>query len=324
MNRLHLALTIIFVSLGSAVFAGTGNLELQPAPSPAKDENKNSTEIFQYETTYTGDSDFHDDNDKFGHSDSLYNQFAYSHRFLITGNWYFRLGVEYERFDFGGDNGSNRLLVPGCHTCGIVGSNNGLPDHLQTIHALVAYEYIVHDHAGAGIELDPGPYFEDDMTGGSVDVPWKVWVSFPLKKDKIFGVIGAGGAINSTPIIAPGGGLIWLFSDNFRLEGVFPKPALVYNLGDDWEFRVGANLFFESYRTDDVFTPARKLREHDPIVQYSEERVGGMVTYSHFKPFDLTLDVGCTIKRDFDFFRVPVSAKTDPAPYVRFAVEAKF
>jgi len=304
MNKSRLVLASLFVS--SSLFAGTSAPEmLQPAPSPSPEE-KNSTELFAYETVYTFDSNFKDDHhNAFGDGDSLYNDFSYAHRFLITGNWYLRVGAEYERFDFGG-------------------SDNGLPDHLQTIHALLAYEYIFKDHAGAGIEIDPGPYFQNNITGDSIDVPWKVWVTFPLKKDKIFAVIGAGGSIYSSPIVAPGGGLIWLFTDHLRLEGVFPKPALVYNPNDDWEFRAAANLFFESYRTDDVITPEHKLQVHNAVVQYSEERVGLQATYSHFKPFDITLDAGCTIKRDFDFFRAEASAKTKPAPYVRLAVEAKF
>jgi hypothetical protein len=304
MKRLSLALTVLSIGLASAIFAGTGGPELQRASSD-QDENKNSTEIFNYETTYTGSSDFQDYRGKFGSGDSVYNDFSYLHRFHITGNWYLRAGVEYERFDFGG-------------------TDNGLPDHLQTIHALLGYEYIVHDHAAAGIRIEPGPYFENDVTGDSIDAPWKVWVTFPLKKDKIFAVIGAGGAINSNPIAAPGGGIIWLFTDHLRLEGVFPKPALVYSPNDDWEFRLAGNLFYESYRTDDITTPARKLRVDRPVVQYSEDRAGLQVTYSHFKPFDLTLDVGCTFRRDFDFFRAEASVKTDPAPYVRLAVGAKF
>lgn len=246
MNSLRLALTLGFITLVSPVFAGAG-MELQTEPSSSSNENKNSTELFAYETVYTFDSNFKDDtHNAFGHGDSLYNDFSYAHRFLISGNWYLRMGVEYERFDFGGDNGPNHPSSPGCLSCGpVLGGNNGLPDHLQTIHALLAYEYIVHDHAGAGIELDPGAYFQNDINGDAIDVPWKVWVTFPLKKDKIFGVIGAGGSIYSNPIAAPGGGLIWLFTDHLRLEGVFPKPALVYNPSDDWEFRVGANLFLK-------------------------------------------------------------------------------
>src|SRR5947209_6761997 len=302
MKNIRLLFISLFLAAGVSAIAGPPTYEVQPSPTPA---NENHRDLFDYEMDYTFSSNFYDVNGNFGHGDSLYNDFSYAHRFLITGKWYFRLGVEYERFEFGG-------------------TNNGLPDHLQTLHALLAYEYIVHDHAGAGIEIDPGPYWQNHIDGDAIDVPWKVWVTFPLKKDKIFAVISAGGSLYSNPIVAPGGGLIWLFTDHLRLEGVFPKPALVYNPNDDWEFRVAANLFFESYRTDDVITPQAKLQVHNAIVQYSEERVGVQATYSHFKPFDITLDVGCTIKRRFDFFRAEASAKTDPAPYVRLAAEAKF
>src|SRR5213595_2389707 len=302
MKNLRLFFVSLLLIAVTPVIAGTATYEAQPSPTPA---DENHRDLFDYELDYTGNSSFFDDHGKFGNGDSLYNDFSYAHRFLITGKWYFRAGVEYERFDFDG-------------------TNNGLPDHLQTVHALLALEYVVHDHAGAGIEIQPGPYFQSDVTGDSIDVPWKVWVTFPLKKDKIFAVIGAGGSIYSNPIAAPGGGLIWLFTDHLRLEGVFPKPALVYNPNDDWEFRIAGNLYYESFRTDNVYTPARKLVVHDPVVQYSEDRVGVQATYSHFKPFDITLDVGCMIRRDFDFFRAEAAVKTDPAPYVRLAIEAKF
>src|SRR5438445_6389611 len=71
MNSFRLALTVGFLSLISPLLAGTGP-ELQPGPSPSE-ENKNSTELFAYETVYTGDSDFYDDHGTFGHGDSLYN-----------------------------------------------------------------------------------------------------------------------------------------------------------------------------------------------------------------------------------------------------------
>src|SRR5437660_6699075 len=302
MKSIRLFFISLFLAAGVSAIAGPPTYEALPSPTPA---DENHRDLFDYELDYTFSSHFYDVHGDFGHGDSLYNDFSYAHRFLITGKWYFRAGVEYERFDFGG-------------------TDNGLPDHLQTVHALLAVEYVVHDHAGAGIEIDPGPYFQNDIRGDTIDIPWKVFVSFPLKKDKIFGVIGVGGAINQNPVVAPGGGLIWLFTDKFRLEGVFPKPALVYNPNDDWEFRIAGNLFFESYRTEDVITPEKKLRVHNAVVQYSEERAGFQATYSHFKPFAITLDAGYTFKRDFDFFRAEASAKLDPAPYVRLAIKAKF
>ena len=302
MKNIRLFFISLFLSAAASAIAGTEEFKaVQPSPTPAE---QNSRELFDYELDYTGGSSFYDDHGKFGHGDSLYNDFSYAHRFLIKGNWYFRAGVEYERFDFGG-------------------TDNGLPDHLQTVHALLALEYVVHDHAGMSLEIDPGPYFQNSITSDAFDIPTKAFVTFPLKKDKIFAVIGVGFALNQNPIVSPGGGLIWLFTDKFRLEGVFAKPALVYNPSDNWEFRILGNLFYESYRTDDVITPERKLQVHNAVVQYSEDRAGVQVGYSGFKPFKIIAGAGITI-RDFDFFRVNQAKKTDPAPYVRIAAEANF
>ena len=302
MKNIRLFFISLFLTAAASAIAGAPTYEVQPSPTPA---DENHRDLFDYELDYTFSSHFYDVRGDFGHGDSLYNDFSYAHRFLIKGNWYFRAGVEYERFDFGG-------------------TDNGLPDHLQTVHALLALEYVVHDHAGMGIEIDPGPYFQNDIRGDTIDIPWKVFVTFPLKKDKIFAVIGVGGAINQSPVVAPGGGIIWLFSDHLRLEGVVPKPALVYYPNDDWEFRIFGNIFYESYRTDDVITPERKLQVHNAWVQYSEDRVGIQASYSGFKPFEITLGGGVTVRRDFDFFRAEASVKTRPAPFVKFEVVAKF
>ncbi len=301
MKTLQISFLCLF--LGSIATAVAGpEFQPQPAPSPA---DENSHDIFSSEALYTFRSDFRDDNGKLGHGDSLYDDFSYDHRFLITGKWYFRTGIEYERFDFDG-------------------TDNGLPDHLQALYGHLAVEYIVKDHAGAGIEIDPGTYFQNDITGDSVDVPWRAFVSFPLKKDKIFGVIGLGGAIFQNPIVAPGGGLIWLISDQLRLEGVFPKPALVYQPNDDWQFRIQGNLFYEGFRTDDVFTTQKKIQLQNAVVQYNEDRIGLQAKFRGIRHLSIVAGGGCTFFREFDFFRAHRRAKLDPAPYVQLSLEAKF
>ena len=291
---------MLYLGAAASALAGPVTFEAQPAPAP---QDENSHDLFYYETTYTFRSDFKES--KLGHGDSLYNDFSYDHRFLITGKWYFRAGVEYERYDFGG-------------------TDNGLPDHLQAAAAHVAVEYVVKDHAGAGIEIDPGFYFQDNVTGDAFDFPWKIFVTFPLKKDKIFAVVAMGGALYQDPIVAPGGGIIWLFSDKLRLQAVFPKPALVYQPNDDWDLRLTGEISATSFRTDDVLTTERKLQLHNAIVQYQEDRAGVQVGYSGFKPFKIIAGAGVTVRRDFDFFRANQAKKTDPAPYVRIAMEAKF
>ena len=297
MNKIHLFVLVVFMAVRTAVWAGA------PSPpevsKPAEDEN--SRDIFSLESTYTFESDFH--NSALGEGSSLYNDFSYDHRFLIKGQWYFRAGVEYERFDFGG-------------------SDNGLPDRLQAAYAHLAIEYVVHDHAGVSFEIDPGAYFQSHINSGSLDIPWKMFVSFPLKKDKVFGVIGVGGGLNQDPIVAPGGGIIWLINDKMRLEGVFPKPALVYEPNDKWQFRLLSELLYDSFRTDDVVTPTFEL--HHAIVQYSEIRVGLQARYSLCNKLNAIVAAGCTVRRNYEFFRADESATTDPAPYVKVGFEAKF
>lgn len=283
-----------------SAFGGPATLEPQLSLIPA---NENSHDLFSWETTYTLDSDFKES--KLGHGNSLYNDFSYDHRFLISGKWYFRAGVEYERYDFDG-------------------TNNGLPDHLQAAYGHLALEYVVKDFAGMSIELDPGVYFQDNATWNAFDVPGKAFVTFPLKKDKIFGVVALGWGQFQDPVVAPGGGIIWLFSDKLRLQAVFPKPALVYQPNDDWEFRALGELNFLGARTDEVHTTEQKLQLNNAVVQYSEYRAGLQVGYSGLKPFKIIAGAGATIQRNFDFFRADQSKRTDPAPYIRIAAEAKF
>jgi hypothetical protein len=291
---------LFFAGVTSAL-AGTATFEAQPSPTP---EDENSHDLFSWETTYTFRSDFKES--KLGHGDSLYDDFSYDHRFLVTGKWYLRLGVEYERHDFDG-------------------TDNGLPDHLQAAYGHIALEYVVKDFPGAGIEFDPGVYFQDHVSGDAFDIPTKVFVSFPLKKDKVFAVVGLGWSLYQDPPVAPGGGIIWLINDKLRLQGVFPKPALIYQPNDDWDLRIIGELNYTSFRTDDVVSHTeQKLNLHDAIVQYSEYRAGAEVRYTGFKHFKLIAGAGVTVERDFDFFRANQSKRTDPAPYLRVAAEARF
>ena len=296
----NLAILFVLLGVGSAV-AGTPTFVAQPSLTPT---DENSHDLFSYETTYTFDSDFSES--KLGNGSSLYNDFSYDHRFLITGKWYLRLGVEYERYDFDG-------------------TNNGLPDHLQAAYGHIAIEYVVKDFPGIGLELDPGVFFQDNATWNAFDVPGKVFVSFPLKKDKIFGVVGLGWGQFQDPPVAPGGGIIWVISDKLRLQAVFPKPALIYQPNDDWDLRILGELNYTGFRTDDVVSHTeQKLDLHNAVLQYSEDRAGVQVGYSGFKPLKISAGAGVTTDRHFNFFRANQEKHTDPAPYVRVAAEVKF
>ena len=71
-------------------------------------------------------------------------------------------------------------------------------------------------------------------------------------------------------------------------------------------------------------TTERKLQVHDADIQYSEYRAGVQIAYSGIKYLKLLAGAGATVERDFDFYRIHQSKRTDPAPYVRVGAELKF
>ena len=170
---------------------------MQQAAQPQQDDRKIHSISFTYDGVYTFRSDFENE-PRLGEGDSLYDDFSYDHRFLITGKWYFRAGFEYERYDFGG-------------------TDNGLPDHLQAIYGHFALEYVVKDHPGASLESILAFIFKIASAGDAFDIPWKLFVSFPVRKTKFSAWLVSAGALYQDPVVAPGGGLIWLFSDKLRL-----------------------------------------------------------------------------------------------------------
>jgi len=106
--------------------------------------------------------------------------------------------------------------------------------------------------------------------------------------------------------------------------GGLPKPALVYQPNDDWDIRAIGELTFLELGPIRCTQQSGKLQVDDAVVQYSEYRAGLQVGYSGLNPFKIIAGAGVTFERNFDFFRINQSKKTDPAPYIKIAAEAKF
>ena len=138
-----------------------------------------------------------------------------------------------------------------------------------------------------------------------------MFVTFPLKKDKIFAVVGLGWATFQDPPVAPGGGIIWLINDKLRLQGVFPKPALIYQPNDDWDFQHLGELNYHGLSDGRCRvahrTQAESAQRGASIQRVSRRGTGG---YSGIKHLKLIAGGGCTIERDFDFFRAHQAKRT--------------
>jgi hypothetical protein len=263
-----------------------------------------SLDLIETESSYVFGSDLHRGG-SFGDQDAIQNSFSYAHRFLLRGHLYLHLGVEYNRFDFG------QTGAP-------------VPDHLQSVAAVIGVDYMHNNDLGAFLQVKPGFYTEDDFNSASFDAPitlGRIWV---LETDHLYLFTGANasflrGRFPVLPIV----GMIWMPNDKWKVLGMLPEPRVIYSPNDKWDFWAGGELTGGSFRTDrDNTIFPTKLNGAE--VDYSEYRVGGGFIYSPCNNVSLDLGGGYAIRREFDFHRADIRYKADGAPYLRVEFKAKF
>ncbi len=306
-NFFRAAACTIAIACSAEVFAGETQTAAATGTNAAgiqQDQTPASLDLFNADFIYTGPSNISGAALR-ARQDSTYSEFDYAHRFPITGNWYFRLGLEYERYDFAG------AAAP-------------LPDHLQGAFGIVAVEYVVHDFPAVELETHPGFYFENNVTGRNFDAPTTLFTTLKLYDTKVFGLAGVHYGELVWPTVSGFGGIIWLINDKWRLQAIIPHPSLVYDPNDDWECQLKAEINGDGFRLDESGrTPGTYT---GAALRYTYDRVGLQATYKKWKPFSLTLGAGYNIQREFDFIHYGPDQKfrSSGAPYVEVSFGANF
>lgn len=308
-KKFPLPLLVLCLSAGISgrAFAGQqvvtttqATAELHPVP----------IDYFESESAYVFSSDFTNTSHDYGSQDAWQNDFEYAHRFLISGNWYVRAGVSYDRWDFGS-------------------SNAPLPVHLQTAQAVLGIDYMHGDQVGAFIQIRPGIYTEEHINSGAFDCPILIGRFWVIQPDKFFILTGARASFLSAQFpVVPLVGIVWVFSDQWRLMGVPPEPRLIYTVNKKLDLWVGGEFAGNAFRMDhhDEFVSqgGKIAKLSNAVVDYTDIRAGGGITYSPTDQIDIDLAAGCSVQRDFNFNRANQSFRTDPAPYVSVEIKAKF
>ena len=268
-------------------------------------DEKTPIDLFKVEGGDTFESQLHQGGTDYGKQDAFELDAEYSHRFLIKGNWYFRAGVDYNRFEFGDTSAP-------------------VPDHLQSIAALFSIEYCVHGDRGAFLEVRPGFYGVNNFDSSSFDIPITLGRAWVLQPDKIFLFTGVNASFLRTqyPVI-PLVGLVWHFNEQWLLYGVVPEPRLVYMPNKKLDIWVGGQITGGSFRTEESNTIFPAKLSH-AAVDYSDYRAGAGIVWHATNAIAIDIGGGYSIQRRFSYERAEENYKTDPAPYMRLLVKAEF
>ncbi len=270
----------------------------------APDLEKPAIDIFSSRSSYVFESDLENDGN-FGEQDVWQGQFEYSHRFILTGNLYFRAGLAYERFEFG------ETFAP-------------VPDHLQSLAGVIGIDYMHGDDVGAFLQFRPGFYTENDFDSASFDVPTTLGRIFVLREDQLYLFVGLRAALLSGryPVI-PLAGLVYRPNSQWSFEIIVPEPRIIYSPTKSFSVFVGGELVGGSFRTDhDGNITPRKL--DGAQIDYTDYRAGAGIIFSPCKAVSIDIAGGYSIQRSIDYERAGEEFKTDPAPYFRIALKAEF
>lgn len=273
------------------------------------EEEKVPTDVFETENGYVFESNLNHGGVSIK-QDELQNDFEYAHRFFITGKWYLRAGVAYDRFDFG------ETAAP-------------IPLHLQSLAGMIALDYMHGADIGAMLEIRPGIYTESDFRTGAFDCPITLMRFFVLQPDKLYVMAGVNYSFlrRTWAGIIPVGGLVWVPAEKWRVMAVPPEPRIVYTVNDQLELYVGGEIEGGSYRTDEHDNYRNNFflaKFNEATVDYFDFRAGGGLTWSLTKQVNVDLGAGYAVQRQFDFHAIDEVFRSDPAPYVKIEIKAKF
>ena len=268
----------------------------------------------KFKTSYTWESDFSRGQQHGASGDSFYEGVKIAHRFSLggvglpaltnDGAWYLRVGVAWDRWDFGNSGG-----LP-------------IPNHLQSVSGIIALEYMVRGQVGFLLETQPGVYFEDDIRGNNFDSPTKLALAYPVTDNFVIvgGVSYAGlRSIQFIPII----GFSWTINDKWKVSMIPPEPRVIYTASENLHIWAGGELAGGSYRVDERQTREKKSL-NNAVLDYSEWRAGAGLTYK-VGSCEIELGGGYAFQRKFDYHRAEEGFETDEgAPYVKFQVSGAF
>lgn len=301
--KLHL---LFYLATCSCAFASGG---LSPiVPMNIKTEFV-PTDVFEVETGYVFESNLNRGG-SFGKQDAIQNSIEWGHRIQLSGNLYVRTGFAYQRFDFG-----QTSALP-------------IPDHLQSAAILLGIDYMHGKNIGAFFQIRPGVYFENDAGRDSFDMPITAGRIFMLRDDQLYMFVGANASFlrGGFPVL-PIAGLIWTPNEQWHVMAMVPDPRVVYSPNKQWDIWAGGQIIASSFKLDDhpeFANIPHVAKLSGAQVDYQEYRVGAGFIYSPLDNISFDLASGVDVERAFKFHRAGENYRTDPAPYLRLSLKAKF
>ncbi|MFN2477345.1 MAG: DUF6268 family outer membrane beta-barrel protein [Chthoniobacterales bacterium] len=317
----------LFLSLclATTAYAGTGR-DFSTVSSASTAAATESVIPFEFDVEY---AHMGDGSVERGFRHVEFDENYYAARFIYrprTPIGYLRLGVAYERFDFGVPDFI--FATPG--PTGFFFGRTQVPETLQSVSAVVGLDTKFSDSLLFRIEAQPGYYGTNHLGSETFNVPVVIGGTYLYSENLQF-IFGVSVNYERKYPVLPGGGVRWRFAPQWVLNAAVPTPRLEYEATRNFTIYAGADLKGSTFRVDNDFGTSggllsrRDARLNRAVLTYSEVRTGLGVDWKLTPDIKFSLEGGYVPYREFDFHRADVRYKNDKgAPYGAVALRAAF
>ncbi len=246
---------------------------------------------------HTAETGFRDDRDERqrGHLFEVRTDY----RVPLRENLLARAGLQYQRYAFSS-------------------TDRPLPENLQRVGVPVTLTFLRDRRPLFIVTVTPSVGFEDRVTTRSANVSLLAFRSFTLT-ETLSAQLALFGSTSAKYPVLPGAGLVWNFSETGTLRLTPPRPEIVFDPRDRWEFALGASLHGGTFRVSEKDGVPENSR-----LNLTEYRAGARVSHRLTDTLTAGLTAGWMIKRKFDHDRIGVVHRSRGAPYAGLSVDASF
>jgi Domain of unknown function (DUF6268) len=260
------------------------------------------------DASYVGSGELRRGSERFGDITEIEASFDAIAAYQVNDKFILRLGAEWQRFSFD----PNRSAP--------------VPETLENVNLVLGADLQVTSALLMRIDFRPGLAGEfSHLSTGNFFVPIQIGGSYFVSPQLL---LIAGIQINyenDIPVF-PGAGLRWQVTPKFLVNAIVPKPTFEYQIADKVTAFVGANLLGGTFRVGDRYGQDTGIRKiNHGVLEYTEIRAGGGLTWKVNRGFNLSAEVGCVPYRKFDYPRADYKVlATDVSPYLQISFSGKF
>ena len=206
-----------------------------------------------------------------------------------------------------------------------VPSDFPIPETLQSVSAVVGFDWFFHDGWRARLEVFPGVYSDfQDISGEDLNAPFTVEVSYALAPDLLVGGQLNVNARREAPLLGAVG-VRWRFAEDWLLSLWFPRPRLEYYPSEGVTLFAGANIVAGAFVVAEDF--GRDVGRPDlggQAVDFRQVQVGGGLRYHLREKLAFELSGGWTLDQRYDFYDRGLDFESDGTPYVQIGFGLTF